>query len=83
MELKAVLDACQEQTVMLFDAESDEDMIRIARALKRKGFGSVCAGCAGFANETGASRVFLKAPFFHENFSHPFYGAGSGVLFLT
>ena len=34
-------------------------------------------------NETGASRVFLKAPFFHENFSHPFYGAGYGVLFLT
>ena len=46
----SIPDSCQEQTVMLFDAESDEDMIRIARALKRKGFGSVCAGCAGFAS---------------------------------
>lgn len=46
----SIPDSCQEQTVMLIDAESDEDMIRIARVLKRKGLGNVCAGCAGFAS---------------------------------
>ncbi len=39
----------EEPTILLFDAETEEDMWAIARQLKRHGKITVNAGCAGFA----------------------------------
>lgn len=38
------------QTVLLFDAETEEDLLAIARMLRSRGQVKVTAGCAGFAS---------------------------------
>ena len=45
-----------DRTVLLFDAETQEDMTAIAQVLKRNGADRLMAGCAGFA---GAYGTFL------------------------
>lgn len=76
-------DTAGEQTILLFDAETDSHLSQIAETLKKKTKYHICAGCAGFATTYGTLLDFPKGSSHSRRTSGGLFGLCGSVNAIT
>lgn len=76
-------DTAGEQTILLFDAETDSHLSQIAETLKEKTKYHICAGCAGFATTYGTLLDFPKGSSRSRRTSGGLFGLCGSVNAIT